>query len=348
MTKTVGVLALQGAFNEHATHISRIASSSSSSLAPLDVRSVLVRTPAELALCDGLIIPGGESTAIALGAQRSGLMDPLKMWVAQGRPTWGTCAGMIMLSNQAIGTKKGGQSLIGGVDIRVGRNGFGSQVDSFESNLDVPAFGPDPYPGVFIRAPVIDALLLVDPEASKDPIPAVNGAALPVPSALSETSPLPTALPTSQSALAASAIQGLPDSKSSALTIVCAEPPASPILAAAQSDANGGKSVLTSRPPIEILATIPFSPVAPSLPNAANPATTAAPLVTSANSESASKPSQPLHAGTTLANPERRPPHDSQIVALRQGNVMLTSFHPELTSDSRFHEYFVRNIIQVK
>lgn len=128
---TVGVLAMQGAFREHYHHIERLnplqASKTSLTSEPR-LRPVLVRSTVDLAKCDALIIPGGESTAISLGAQRAGLLEPLRDWVAEGRPTWGTCAGMILLAREATGIKKGGQELLGGMDIRVGRNGFGSQV----------------------------------------------------------------------------------------------------------------------------------------------------------------------------------------------------------------------------
>lgn len=134
-TLVVGVVGLQGAFREHMQHVERLnhrpyASSSSSSSSPSLPRlePALVRTPRDLERCSALILPGGESTAIALGAQRSGLLEPLREWVRQGRPVWGTCAGMILLSREASGIKKGGQELLGGIDIRVGRNGFGSQV----------------------------------------------------------------------------------------------------------------------------------------------------------------------------------------------------------------------------
>lgn len=122
-----GVLALQGAFREHVQLLNKAAR-----LLDLNEHSgfsaILVRTPEELARCHALVIPGGESTAIALGAKRAGLLEELRKWVANDRPTWGTCAGMILLSREASGGKRGGQELIGGMDVRVGRNGFGSQV----------------------------------------------------------------------------------------------------------------------------------------------------------------------------------------------------------------------------
>ncbi|KAK0520396.1 Senecionine N-oxygenase [Tilletia horrida] len=376
MTVTVGVLALQGAFREHASHINRLASSSSSSstAAPLDVHAILVRTPTELATCDALIIPGGESTAIALSAQRGGLMEPLRAWVAAGRPTWGTCAGMIMLSNQAIGAKRGGQSLIGGVDIRVGRNGFGSQVDSFEAHLDVPALGPEPFPGVFIRAPVIDSLLLLPNDAgsssSKHPrspsseLPGINGAAVPVPASLSDVPPQPLG----SSALLASAAAASTLTPSSSANgrrpgaevvplIVYAEPPSTPIFEASQAHAelragtsagdSAGAVTLTTRPPLEIIATIPFSPTMPPKENVEIPQSSASPLA----SDLVKGPlldaaaAAPYSSAAQLRNPEKRPESDSQIVALRQGRILVTSFHPELTVDSRFHEYFVRHVV---
>ncbi|KAE8199446.1 hypothetical protein CF328_g2857 [Tilletia controversa] len=328
MAVTVGVLALQGAFHEHAAHIN--------SLAPaIDVSAALVRTPTDLARCQALIIPGGESTAIALGAQRAGLIDPLRHWVAAGRPTWGTCAGMILLSNQAIGAKKGGQSLIGGVDIRVGRNGFGSQVDSFEAGLVVPALGEEPFPGVFIRAPVIDALLLLSDKAAAAALPGLNGAAVPIPASLSADLPaipashIPSALANGHAARA----------NAPPPTIVCAEPPPP-----SPSSSSSSSSTLTDRPPIEIIASIPFSPPLPPKEHVLIPTSSAS--VLASESGSPQPPPKALATmATTLLNPEERPALDSQIVALRQGNILVSSFHPELTVDSRFHEYFVRSFV---
>lgn len=116
---TIGVLALQGAFAEHINHLGRIEG----------VRAIAVRTPEQLEICQGLVIPGGESTAIALGAERGGLLEPMRRWVREGKPTWGTCAGMIMLAREATGGKKQ-QELLGGWDGRVSRNGWGSQVSA--------------------------------------------------------------------------------------------------------------------------------------------------------------------------------------------------------------------------
>lgn len=141
---TIGILALQGAFAEHAYKVRQ-----------LGARAVEVRNTAELASLDGLIIPGGESTSMGLIAERWGLVAPLRSWVHSGRPTWGTCAGMILLAERATGQKQGGQPLLGGLDVTVNRNYFGRQVDSFEALLDAPLLGSEPTPAVFIRAPAI-------------------------------------------------------------------------------------------------------------------------------------------------------------------------------------------------
>ncbi len=141
---TIGILALQGAFAEHAYKVQQ-----------LGARAVEVRKAAELAALDGLIIPGGESTSMGLIAERWGLVAPLRAWVHSGRPTWGTCAGMILLAERATGQKQGGQPLLGGLDVTVNRNYFGRQVDSFEALLDAPLLGSEPTPAVFIRAPAI-------------------------------------------------------------------------------------------------------------------------------------------------------------------------------------------------
>lgn len=143
---TIGVLAVQGAFREHIKI-----------LQGLGVRAVEVRKPEQLVDLDGLIIPGGESTSIGLIAERWGLVEPLRAWVRDGNPTWGTCAGMILLAEQAVGQKQGGQALIGGLDVIVNRNYFGRQIHSFEADLDAPVLGDPPFRAVFIRAPAITA-----------------------------------------------------------------------------------------------------------------------------------------------------------------------------------------------
>ena len=142
----IGVLALQGDYAEHIHSLQR-----------LGVPTREVRLPAELEGLDGLIIPGGESTTIGKLAERWGLVEPLKARLAVGWPVWGTCAGLIFLARDVIGAIPD-QVFLHVMDIRVYRNAFGSQVDSFEADLDVPALGETPYHAVFIRAPVIEGL----------------------------------------------------------------------------------------------------------------------------------------------------------------------------------------------
>lgn len=147
----IGVLALQGAFREHINKLHQ-----------LGMTAVEVRLPADLVGLDGLIIPGGESTTMGHLARSFGLIEPLRAF-SQTRPVWGTCAGLILLADRARGQKKGGQALIGGLDVEVDRNYFGRQVDSFEVDLAAPALAAvarpeDPAGGfhaIFIRAPAV-------------------------------------------------------------------------------------------------------------------------------------------------------------------------------------------------
>jgi 5'-phosphate synthase pdxT subunit len=140
----VGVLALQGAFAEHMI-----------TLRQLGVETVEVRLPAQLEDLDGLIIPGGESTAIGKLATTYHLIEPLRR-LSQDRPIWGTCAGAIFLSKDA----RHEQSLLNVMDITIERNAFGRQADSFETDLIIPVLeNPDkPYRAIFIRAPVIKSV----------------------------------------------------------------------------------------------------------------------------------------------------------------------------------------------
>ena len=166
---TIGILALQGAFVEHEAMVRR-----------LGAQAVQVRKPEQLADLDGLIIPGGESTTMGLVAERWGLVEPLRAGVRSGKPTWGTCAGMIMLADRATGQKEGGQTLLGGLDVTVNRNYFGRQNESFETWLRVPALGEAPIRAVFIRAPAIVAagagveVLATVPGRGEDVIAAVR------------------------------------------------------------------------------------------------------------------------------------------------------------------------------
>ena len=143
----IGVLALQGDFSEHISMLKR-----------LKVEASEVRLPDHLNGLDGLIIPGGESTTIAKLAVAYNLMEPLQLF-GQRHAIWGTCAGAIFLSKDISRD----QPLLGLMDIKVERNAFGRQVDSFETDLDVPelkqATGTkSPYHAVFIRAPIIESV----------------------------------------------------------------------------------------------------------------------------------------------------------------------------------------------
>ncbi|XP_073154844.1 probable pyridoxal 5'-phosphate synthase subunit PDX2 [Henckelia pumila] len=152
---TVGVLALQGSFNEHIAALKR-----------LGVIGVEVRKAEQLQDVSALIIPGGESTTMAKLAGYHNLFPSLREFVKMGKPVWGTCAGLIFLADKAIGQKSGGQELIGGLNCTVHRNFFGSQLQSFELDVSVPEIaategGPPNFRGVFIRAP---GILEVGPE----------------------------------------------------------------------------------------------------------------------------------------------------------------------------------------
>ncbi len=140
----VGVLALQGDVREHLLV-----------LADLGAEAVPVRRPAELDSVAGLVIPGGESTVMDKLSRLFGLADPLRERIAAGMPVYGTCAGLIMLADR-IDDAMAGQRTLGGLDVRVRRNAFGNQNDSFEVDLDIPQLGAPPVHAVFIRAPAVE------------------------------------------------------------------------------------------------------------------------------------------------------------------------------------------------
>lgn len=142
----VGVLALQGDVREHLAV-----------LTALGAEAVAVKRPAELSSVAGLIIPGGESSVIDKLSRLFGLAEPLREAIAGGLPVYGTCAGLIMLADTVRDAIDGQQSL-GGLDIVVRRNAFGSQLDSFETDLAVPVLGDPPVHAVFIRAPVVESV----------------------------------------------------------------------------------------------------------------------------------------------------------------------------------------------
>lgn len=260
----IGVLALQGAFVEHIKLLQLAAEtltqtsllneddedaepSSNNIRSPL-CEFVAVRTADELAECAALIIPGGESTAISLIAERTGLLEPLRDFVkVQRRPVWGTCAGLILLAENANKTKSTGQELIGGLDVRVHRNYFGRQVESFEADLDLPFLGEErePFHSVFIRAPVVERILSPSSNSSDE-----------------DTVTAPAKKPT--------------------------------------------------RATVEILGRL------------AGRART-------------------LKDQTTTAEDLGE---DGDIIAVKQGNVFATAFHPELTGDARIHVWWLREVLK--
>ncbi|HXM17303.1 MAG TPA: pyridoxal 5'-phosphate synthase glutaminase subunit PdxT [Candidatus Tumulicola sp.] len=142
-TPTIGVLALQGDVEEHLLALERC-----------KVTATRVKTPQELKKVDGLIVPGGESTTVGAMLDRFGLAKPLHDRVAKGMPMWGTCMGMIVMSDKIVGSK---QPTLGMLDIEVKRNAFGRQIESAEVALDVEGLDGKPFPGVFIRAPWIES-----------------------------------------------------------------------------------------------------------------------------------------------------------------------------------------------
>lgn len=262
---TIGVLALQGAFVEHIALLQRAAAAlaqqkpsplhnNDSTQAETQLHFIEVRTPAELAACTALILPGGESTAISLIAERCGLLQPLREFVkVQRKPVWGTCAGLILLAESANKSKATGQELIGGLDVRVQRNYFGRQVESFEAGLKLAFLeGQEPFHSVFIRAPVVEKVL-------------------------------------SKEELAACTAGG----------------------------AGGGERVVApamqaTRAEVEILGRLPGR-------------------------------AKTIRDKTTTAEDLGE---DGDIVAVRQGNVFGTSFHPELTGDERIHAWWLQEVIK--
>jgi len=142
-TATVGVLALQGAFAQHVKTVQQLGST-----------AIEVRLPADLERVDSLIMPGGESTTMSFLLDSNNLRAPLVERLESGLPVFGTCAGMILLSTEVVDGRPD-QTPLGIVDITVRRNGFGRQIDSFETDLDVAGLD-SPFPSVFIRAPVVE------------------------------------------------------------------------------------------------------------------------------------------------------------------------------------------------
>lgn len=141
----VGVLALQGAFREHAE-----------ALDALGVDHAPVKRPDQLAAVDAVIVPGGESTTIGKLLASSELLEPLAERIRDGMPTLGTCAGMILLAREVV-DGRADQPALGALDVSVRRNAYGRQRESFEASLDIAGVGGR-FPGVFIRAPAVESV----------------------------------------------------------------------------------------------------------------------------------------------------------------------------------------------
>lgn len=158
----IGVLALQGDVREHLR-----------ALAAAGAEAAVVRRPAELDRCDGIVIPGGESTTIAKLAATFELLEPLRRAVREGLPAFGSCAGMILLADRVV-DGAAGQQTIGGLDVVVRRNAFGRQVDSFEDDVRLEGIDGAAMHAVFIRAPWVeqvgpDVQVLGRVEHARDP-----------------------------------------------------------------------------------------------------------------------------------------------------------------------------------
>ena len=140
----IGILGFQGAVIEHQRHIEKIGH-----------EAVIVRYPEQLAELDGIILPGGESTTIGKLLNRTGMMEPLRERIREGLPVWGTCAGMILLAKEL---ENDSVRHLAVMDITVKRNAYGTQIDSFDVNVEIPEVSTGEIPLVFIRAPYITSV----------------------------------------------------------------------------------------------------------------------------------------------------------------------------------------------
>ena len=145
MTLHVGVLALQGAFAKHVA-----------ALEACKVKSSEIRTEDQLASVDALVIPGGESTTMSKLLTSQGLVEPLRARLADGLPVLGTCAGMILLANEIIDARSD-QFSFDRIDLAVQRNGYGRQIASFETDIDIAGLD-EPFRAIFIRAPKVERI----------------------------------------------------------------------------------------------------------------------------------------------------------------------------------------------
>lgn len=148
----IGILGLQGDFEAHLKALQ-----SAAQALDLDVEGVVVKLPQHLSNLDGIILPGGESTTIGKLMELYDLKEPLQQLIGRGVPVWGTCAGLILLARETDNALAG-QPLLASMDIRVCRNAFGSQRESFETDLSVPDLGEAPFHAFFIRGPSVETV----------------------------------------------------------------------------------------------------------------------------------------------------------------------------------------------
>src|SRR5947207_9520509 len=146
----IGVLALQGDFEAHLKALQKAAAALG-----VEIEAKTIKLPAQIDGLDGIIIPGGESTTIGKLMVLYGLQEPLQQKIREGFPIWGTCAGLILLARETDNAHAG-QPLLASMDIRVRRNAFGSQRESFETDLAVPVLGEAPLHAFFIRGPAVE------------------------------------------------------------------------------------------------------------------------------------------------------------------------------------------------
>lgn len=142
----VGVVALQGAFGLHVD-----------ALADCEAAVTTVRLPGDLARCDAVVLPGGESTTMGKLLDSAGLRGPLGERLQEGMPVFGTCAGLILCAREVLDPVPNDAAPFGAIDVSVRRNAYGRQVESFEEDLEVGTIGPEAFRAVFVRAPVVES-----------------------------------------------------------------------------------------------------------------------------------------------------------------------------------------------
>lgn len=281
----IGVLALQGAFEEHQASIEKATG----------CKTVQIRKPTELDGINGIILPGGESTAMGLIGSVDDMWKGLQDFVQSGKPTWGTCAGMILLAERCVGGSaviENGQSLIGGMDVLVCRNYFGSQISSFEMATPPPPplnggthEDTRDYPGVFIRAP---AILNAAPGVE------VLGkvVATPCRQAAVVLRDLETKIAAGENVVMMNVVDALQRTPEQGIAYT-------QVIRNTNEEAHADNDTLTSQ--IEKIE----------LPGAAD--------------------------GTNARE---------VICAARKDKILITSFHPELTNDYRWHSYFHQMVVE--